>query len=82
MAHGFYCRIQVKGLLSEPWSGWFGGLRIEAQPKGETLLSGCLPDQPALYGVLERMRDSGVELVSMKCVQVGREAGQDDAELE
>jgi hypothetical protein len=69
MSELIHCRVRVKGHLSSQWADWFGGLEIENQPGGEAVLSGPLPDQAALYGVLERMRDLGLELISLHCVQ-------------
>jgi hypothetical protein len=65
------CQIRVKGHLypSDRWAEWFGGLTIENQPDGEALLSGLLPDQAALHGVLNRIRDLGLTLVSVNCVE-------------
>lgn len=65
------CQIRVKGHLypSDRWAEWFGGLTIENQPDGEALLSGPLPDQSALYGILNRIRDLGLTLVSVNCVE-------------
>ena len=63
------CQIRVKGHLSDRWSDWFGGLTIENQPNGEAVLSGPLPDQAALYGILNRIRDLGLTLVSLNCVE-------------
>lgn len=65
-------RIRVKGHLypTSRWANWFGGLTIENQPDGETLLSGPLPDQSALYGILNRIRDLGLTLVSVNCVEL------------
>jgi hypothetical protein len=63
------CQIRVKGHLSDRWAEWFGGLTIENQPDGEAVLSGSLPDQAALYGVLNRIRDFGMTLVSVNCVE-------------
>jgi hypothetical protein len=64
-----YCQIRVKGHLSEQWVAWFGDLEIDNQPGGEAVLAGPLPDQAALYGVLSRMRDLGLALISLKCVE-------------
>ena len=61
-------RIRVKGHLSEQWANWFNGLRLENLPDGHAELSGRLPDQPALYGVLNRIRDIGLVLVSVNRV--------------
>lgn len=63
------CQIRVKGHLSDRWSDWFGGLTIENQPDGEAVLSGLLPDQAALHGVLNRIRDLGLTLVAVNCVE-------------
>ncbi|MBN1992662.1 MAG: hypothetical protein JW953_08135 [Anaerolineae bacterium] len=68
-----YCQIQVKGHLSGQWVDWFSGLQIENRPDGYAVLSGPLPDQAALYGVLNRVRDLGLALVLVKCVE-----GQDN----
>ena len=65
-----FCQIRVKGHLSNQWVDWFSGLEIENQPDGQAVLSGPLPDQAALYGVLNRMRDLGLALVSLNCVDL------------
>jgi hypothetical protein len=67
MSEFVHCNIQIKGHLSDRWSNWFGGLTVENQPDGTAVLSGQLPDQAALYGVLDRMRDLGVTLISLNC---------------
>jgi hypothetical protein len=67
MTDPIFCQIRVKGHLSEQWQNWFGGLVIKNQPDGYAVLSGPLPDQAALYGVLSRMRDLGLALVSLNC---------------
>jgi len=63
----FY-QIRVMGHLSDRWSDWFGGLTITNQPDGQAMLSGQLPDQAALYGVLNKMRNIGLTLVSVNRV--------------
>jgi hypothetical protein len=57
--------IRVKGHLQHDWSDWFDGLEIETLANGETLLTGPLKDQAALHGVLVRIRDLGLPLVSV-----------------
>ena len=67
MSDAIYCQIRVKSHLSGRWSDWFDGLEVENQPDGDAILSGPLPDQSALYGVLNRMRDLGLALASVDC---------------
>jgi hypothetical protein len=62
-----YYEIKIEGLLDPRWSDWFAGLRLTNLEGGETLLSGSLPDQAALHGVLERIRDLNVKLISVTC---------------
>jgi hypothetical protein len=57
--------IRVRGHLSDQWTDWFDNLTIENQPDGEAVLSGLIPDQAALHGVLNRVRDLGLVLVSV-----------------
>ena len=57
--------IRVKGHLDESWSDWMGGLTITHLEGDETLLVGSLPDQAALHGVLNRLRDIGATLISV-----------------
>jgi len=57
--------IRVKEALSPEWAAWFDPLTVESQPDGETLLSGALSDQAALHGVLIRIRDLGLTLISL-----------------
>jgi len=57
--------IVVKGVLDSRWSRWFADLQIIPQPDGNTLLTGPIPDQAALYGVISRMRDLGMVLISV-----------------
>ncbi len=62
-------RIRVKGHLSEQWANWFDGLTLENLPDGYAVLFGGLPDQSALYGVLKRIRDIGLTLISVNRVE-------------
>ncbi|MCH8135251.1 MAG: hypothetical protein IIB77_04650 [Proteobacteria bacterium] len=57
--------IRVKGLLSDHWSQWFEGLDIHLQEDGTTLLTGPIVDQSALHGIIARIRDLGLPLVSI-----------------
>ena len=60
----FY-RIIVKGHLSSEWSDWFDGLTVTTTENGETMLSGPIVDQAALHGVLIKIRDLGLTLLSV-----------------
>ncbi|MGD8997567.1 MAG: hypothetical protein PVH80_05620 [Anaerolineae bacterium] len=60
--------IRVKGILDQTWSDWFDNLTIAPQPNGETLLTGPLRDQVALHGLLARIRDLGLPLLSVQRV--------------
>ena len=57
--------IRVNGLLGQNWSNWFESLSLEHTADGQTILSGELPDQAALYGLLERLSGLGLQLVSV-----------------
>ena len=58
--------IRVEGHLGSSWSPWFEGMTIRHEANGETVLSGPLPDQTALHGVLTKIRDLGLPLVAVK----------------
>ena len=60
--------FQVKGHLDDRWSDWLGGLAIHLQEDGTTLLVGSVVDQAALHGVLIRIRDLGLPLLSVSRV--------------
>ena len=61
-------QIRVKGHLDQQWGGWFESLTITLEEDGNTLLSGPVIDQSALHGVLKKIRDLGMPLVSVNSV--------------
>jgi hypothetical protein len=66
-------QIVVKGHLDSEWSDWFDGLNITMVDNGETILSGPVVDQTALHGVLIKIRDLGLPLLSLTRTETGRE---------
>jgi hypothetical protein len=63
--------IRVTGRLGARWSAWFDGLRIHESDDGTTVLRGPVVDQAALHGLLQRLRDVGIPLVSLTPVSDG-----------
>jgi len=64
--------IRIKGHLGREWTDWFEGLTIQLQDNDETLLTGPVVDQAALYGLLRKVRDVGMPLVSVMRVPPGQ----------
>jgi hypothetical protein len=69
--------IRVAGHLGSHWSEWFEGLAITHPTDGETLLSGPVVDQAALHGLLAKVRDLNVPLISVRRIEPGA-GGEDD----
>ena len=61
-------QIRIKGHLSTQWTDWFGGLSINLEEDGDTLLTGPGVDQAALYGLLKKVRELGMPLISVNRV--------------
>ena len=61
-------QIRIKGQLDRHWAGWFDDMVITLDDGGETLLTGPVADQAALYGVLRKVRDLGLPLLSVVCI--------------
>ncbi len=61
-------QIRIKGHLGRQWTDWFG-LTIALEENGDTLLTGPVADQAALYGLLKKLRDLGIPLVSISPVE-------------
>ena len=62
-------QIRIKGHLGREWADWFEGLTLTALENGETLLTGPVVDQAALYGLLRKVRALGMPLLSVVCVK-------------
>jgi hypothetical protein len=65
-------QIKIKGHLGHEWTDWFQGLTITLEDNGETLLTGAVVDQAALHGLLKKVRDLGMPLVSVRPVEPGQ----------
>ncbi|MBI1280097.1 MAG: hypothetical protein GC179_18355 [Anaerolineaceae bacterium] len=61
--------IRVRGHLSDQWQSWFEGMIIELEADGTSRLYGSLADQVALHGLLRKVRDVGLPLISVNAVQ-------------
>jgi len=68
---GIY-EIRIKGHLDDKWADWFESLTITLEDNGDTLLTGPVIDQAALHGLLKRVRDLGLPLVSVGPVEPGQ----------
>ena len=73
-------QFRIKGHLNQQWMHWFEGLTITLEEDGNTLLKGSVIDQSALYGILKKIRDLGMPLLSVNFIspnQTGRAAYDD-----
>jgi hypothetical protein len=71
-------QIRIKGHLGREWTDWFEGLTLTLEDNGETLLTGAVVDQAALHGLLRKVRDIAMPLLSVVCVNP-RQADLSDA---
>src|SRR5437879_5204171 len=70
-------QIRIKGHLGREWTDWFEGLTLTALDNGETLLTGPVVDQAALHGLLRKVRDVGIPLLSVVRVKPGQAEASD-----
>jgi len=70
-------QIRLKGHLGRGWTDWFGGLTITLEEDGDTLLTGPVVDQAALFGLLKKVRDLGIPLLSVNRVKPGQADASD-----
>ncbi len=68
---GYYA-IRLKGHLDNRWADWFEGLTITREGNGETLLTGTVVDQAALHGLLKKVRDLGMPLISVSRTEMNQ----------
>jgi hypothetical protein len=69
--------IRIKGHLDQQWTEWFEGLTITLEDNGDTLLTGHVVDQAALHGLLRKVRDLGMPLLSVDSVKPDPEDASD-----
>ncbi len=62
-------QIRIEGHLGQQWTDWFGGLTITLEDNGDTLLTGTVIDQSALHGLIKKIRDLGMPLISVNRLQ-------------
>jgi hypothetical protein len=67
-------QIRIQGHLGGAWRNWFEGFAITREDNGDTLLTGPVADQAALFGLLKKVRNLGIPLLSVNCVDPGSES--------
>jgi hypothetical protein len=70
--------IRLKGHLDDRWAAWFGDVVMTLEEDGDTLLSGTVVDQAALHGLLKKVRDLGMPLLSVNFVSPDQARPQED----
>ena len=64
--------IRIGGHLHRQWTDWFGGLTIVLEEDGDTLLTGPVADQAALHGLLKKVRDLGLPMISVNRLETAQ----------
>jgi hypothetical protein len=65
----FDCEIKFRNHLDNCWRVWFEGLSVKDLTDGEVLVTGSLPDQPALFGLLNKIRDLNLKVISLSVIK-------------
>ena len=65
--------LRLQGVLDDRWSAWFEGLRVSSDEHGETTIAGPVADQAALHGLLAKVRDLGLPLLSVRRIDPDRQ---------
>jgi hypothetical protein len=65
------CEIRIRGVLDERWSSWFAGLEIRSEGREVTVIRGRVADQVGLRGLISRIADLGLEVISVHCTEDG-----------
>jgi len=71
-------QIRIKGQLARRWVNWFEGMSITLEDNGDTLITGPVADQAALHGLLKKVRDLGMPLISVNRVKSGQAKPPDE----
>lgn len=78
LAGTVHYEIRIDGLLDQRWSTWFDRLRLTRQPGGVTVIVGPIADQTALHGLLAKVRDLGLPLISVRRIALPPAEGDDE----
>ena len=65
-------QIRIRGHLDHNWTGWFGALDVRLEDNGDTILTSEVVDQAALHGLLKKVRDAGITLLSVNQIKPGQ----------
>lgn len=74
-------QFRIKGHLGTQWMGWFEGLTVTLEEDGNTLLSGPVIDQSAMHGILKKIRDLGMPLLSVNSVETRTQDTSDNKQV-
>jgi hypothetical protein len=74
-------QIRIQGHLSQQWQDWFEGLTLTLEEDGNTLLSGPIVDQSALHGILKKIRDLGIPLLSINSIGPNQSTSPDVSQV-